>query len=167
MAATVRVNEYNTGSETATNGITNSNYGSVDSANLNPNTNPVGVGTNSFEKWQKLEVTAMGGASSIQNIRVWRDGALTGSDSLKTNARTSSYGGAETFATPTDADSTVATQEMPSSLPSSANLGIAGSLAGQLTSAGYSDYLVHQLQLDPATIEGASVTINWRYTEIA
>ena len=34
MAATVRINEYNGAGETATNNITNSNFGSTDAANL-------------------------------------------------------------------------------------------------------------------------------------
>ncbi len=166
MAATVQINEYNGVGETETADISNSNYGSNDSANLNTATYPISAGENSFEKWQKLEVTAMGGSTSINSIKVWRTGSLSGSDALVTNARTSSYGGAETYTTPTASTSTVADQTMPSAAPTT-NLGIGGSLAGSLTDVGFSDYLVTQLQVDPGTSAGASLTINWRYTEVA
>lgn len=166
MAATVRINEANGAGQTVTSGITNSNYGSNDSANLTAATYPITAGSNSYEKWQKLEVTAMGGSSKVKDIKVWYTGTLAGSDALKTNARTSSYGGAATYATPVAATSSVATQTMPSSAPAN-NLGIGGSLTGELTSTGSTDYLVHQLQVDNATTAGATLTLNWRYTEVA
>jgi hypothetical protein len=167
MAATVRINEYNGAGATETTGITNSNYGSSDTPNLTASSNPITAGTNSYEKWQKLEVTAMGGSTAVQGLKIWYTGTLSGSDALKTNARTSSYAGAATFATPTQSTSSVATQAMPTSVPGSANLGIGGSLSGSLTATGKSDYLVTQLQVDAATVAGATLTAHWRYTEVA
>lgn len=167
MAATVQINEFNTVSETKTANITNSNMGSVDSPNLDAVANPIAAGDNSFEKWQKMEVTNMGGSSKIDNLKVWRTTALGSYASHKTNARTTSYGGAETFATPTASTSTVATQEMPDSEPSGANLGIGGSLSGALTAAGSSDYLVHQIQTTSDAVAGASCTMNYQYDETA
>lgn len=167
MAATVRINEANGAGQTVTNNISNSNYGSTDAAALTAASYPITAGTNSYEKWQKLEVTNMGGSSKVKDIKVWYTGTLSGSDAIKTNARTSSYGGAATYATPTASASSVATQAMPTSAPATNNLGIGGSLTGELTSAGSTDYLVHQLQVDSATVAGASVTLNWRYTEVA
>ena len=161
--ATIRVNEFNTVNETATNGITNSNYGSTDDANLVAANNPISPDENSFEKWQKLEVTDMDGASKVDELKVWRStGTPSGSDTHVTNARESDYGGAETFATPTANTSTIATQTMPSSEPTDANLGIGGSLTGSLTDAGSSDYHVHQLQVDSATTTGASMQITYQ-----
>ena len=81
----------------------------------------------------------MGGASKIKDLKIWYSGSLSGSDALKTNARTSSYGGAETYATPVKTTSSVATQTMPNTAPASANLGIGGSLTGELTTTGTSD----------------------------
>lgn len=167
MAATVRIDESNGAGETVTNGISNSNFGSNDSANLTAATYPITAGNNSYEKWQKLEVTAMGGSSAIKDIKVWYTGTLSGSDTFKTNARTSSYGGAATYATPVATASSIATQTMPTSAPGSANLGIAGSLSGQLNATGKSDYLVMQIGVNAATTAGATLTINWRYTEVA
>lgn len=166
MSATVRINEANGAGETVTNSITTCNFGSTDAADLSTATYPITAGTNSYEKWQKLEVTAMGGSSAIQSLKVWYTGTLSGSDALKTNARTSSYGGAATYATPTASTSSVATQTMPSAAPAT-NWGIAGSLAGTLTGVGSSDYLVMQLQVDAATTAGATLTMNYRYTEVA
>lgn len=167
MAATVQINEYNGGGETKTANISNSNYGSTDAANLTAASFPITAGNNSYEKWQKLEVTAMGGSTSVDDLKVWYTGSLSGSDALVTNARESSYGGAESYSTPTASASSVADQTFPTSAPSGANLGVGGSLSGQLTSTGESDYLVHQLDTDAGTTAGATVTINWRYTEVA
>lgn len=167
MAATVVVNEYNGAGETETANITNTNMGSADSANLDAVANPIVPGENSFEKWQKIEVTAMGGSSKVDQLKIWRTGALAGSTSHVTNARESSYGGAETYATPTASASSVATQAMPSSEPSGANLGIGGSLSGSLTTTGSSDYLVHQLQTDAGDTAGNTTTMNYQYREVA
>jgi hypothetical protein len=168
MAASVRINERNGApAGTLTTNITNSNMGSVDAANLDPVAYPVTPGQNTYEKWQQLEVTAMGGSSKIDNLKVWRTGALGGSAVHLTNARTSSYGGNPTYAQPTASTSTVATQTMPTATPGSANLGIGGSLTGSLTATGSSDYLVHQIQTNAADSAGSTSTINWQYDEIA
>lgn len=167
MAATVVINEYNGAGETKTAGITNTNMGSTDSANLDASANPITPGNNSYEKWQKFEVTAMGGSTKIHNLKVWRTGSLAGSATHVTNARESTYGGAETYATPTASASSVATQTMPTSEPSGANLGIGGSLAGELTATGESDYLVHQIQTDAGDTAGNTTTMNYQYDEVA
>ena len=166
-AATVEICESNGASETVTHNISNTNMGSADSANLDAAANPITAGQNSYEKWQRFHVTAMGGSSEIKNLKVWRTGSLGGSAVHKTNARESSYGGAATYATPTASASTVATQTMPTSEPAGANLGIGGSLTGSLTAAGYSDYLVHQIQTDAADTAGSSSTMNYQYDEVA
>lgn len=167
MAATVQIDEYNGVGETKTANITNSNFGSNDSANLTAATYPITAGTYSYEKYQKLEVTAMGGSSKVKDIKVWYTGTLSGSDALDSNAKTSAYGGAATYATPVNTDSSKATTTMPTSAPGTANLGIGGSLTGELTATGYSDYLVMQLTVHSATTAGATLTMNWRYTEVA
>jgi len=167
MAATVQINEYNGVDETETANITNTNMGDTDAVNLDPVAYPVVPGENTYEKWQKIDVTNMGGSSKIDNLKVWRTGALGGSAVHVTNARTSSYGGAETYAQPVKTDSTVADQTMPTSEPASANLGIGGALAGALTAAGESDYLVHQIQTDAGDVAGSTSTMNYQYDETA
>lgn len=165
-AATVEISETNTVSVTVTDGITNSNMGTSDSANLDPVANPVTAGNNTYEKYQRVHVSAMGGSSSIQNLQVWRSGALGGSATHKTNARTTSYAGAASFATPVTTASSY-TQTMPTSNPGAANLGIGGSLSGSRTTTGYSDYLVHQIQTNGADTAGSTSTMNYQYDEVA
>ena len=167
MAATVQINEYNTVGETETANITNSNMGSSDAVNLVAADYPVVPGENTYEKYQKIEVTAMGGSSKIDNLKIWRTTALGGSAVHLTNARETSYGGAESFATPVATDSTPATETMPTTEPTDANLGIGGALAGELTAAGSSDYLVHQIQTDAGDVVGASCTMHYQYDETA
>lgn len=167
MAASVEICESNGAGETVTHNITNTNMGSTDAANLTTTSYPITPGTRSYIKYQRFHVTAMGGSSSVKNLKVWRSGALSGSDSHVTNARTSSYGGALTYATPVNTAVTGVDQTMPTSEPASANLGIGGSLTGELTAAGYSDYLGHQLVVDSATTAGATCTMYYKYSEVA
>ena len=166
MAATIQIDESNGAGEVQTTNITNSNMGSTDAANLNPVTYPVIPGNNTYEKYQRMHVTAMGGSSSIQNLQIWRTGALGGAAVHKTNARTAAYGGAATYTTPVTTTSSY-TQTMPSANPGAANLGIGGTLAGALTTTGYSDYLVHQIQSNAADTAGSTSTLNYQYDEIA
>jgi hypothetical protein len=166
MPATVEICESNGASETVTHNISNSNMGNNDSANLSPASYPITPGNRSYAKYQRLHVTNMGGSTSIQNIKVWRTGSLGGSATHVTNARTSGYS-AISYATPTASAITGVNQPMPTSTPSSANLGISGSLTGQLTSAGYSDYLVHQIVTDSGDTAGSTTTLNFQYDEIA
>lgn len=167
MAASVQINESNGVGEDVTANITNSNMGSTDAANLVAADYPIVPGENAYEKWQKIVVTAMGGSSKINNLKIWRVTALGGSAVHVTNARESSYGGAETYAQPIATDSSIATEAMPTSEPSGANLGIGGALAGELTGAGSSDYLVHQIQTDAGDVAGASTTMHYQYDETA
>lgn len=168
MPATVEIDERNGApAGTLTHNITNSNMGSADEVNTVAADNPVVPGDNTYEKWQQIHVTAMGGSSKILNLKIWRTTALGGSAVHVTNARTTSYGGAESYATPIATDSTLATQAMPTSEPASANLGIGGALAGELTGTGSSDYLIHQIQTDAGDVAGASCTMHYQYDEIA
>ena len=171
MAAVVEICESNGAGETITHDITNSNMGNSDAANLTAASNPIIPGQRSFAKYQRLHVTDMGGASKVDTIKVWRGGSLSGSDTHVTNARETSYGGAATYAEPTASAVSGADQTMPSTEPSGANLGIGGSLSGEITSAGYSDYLVHQLVVNAGTTAGVSLTgangMNYKYREVA
>ena len=167
MSATVQINEFNTVSETKTGSITNTNMGSTDAVDLDPVAYPVVPGENTFEKWQKIEVTAMGGSSAIDNLKIWRTSALGGSAVHVTNARETTYGGDTSFATPTVSSSSVATETMPDSEPTDANLGIGGSLTGSLAAAGDSDYLIHQIQTNVADVAGSTSTMNFQYDETA
>ena len=168
MAATVEIDEQNgAGAGSTTHNISNSNMGSTDAPNLVAATYPITPGNNSFEKYFKLHVTAMGGSSKIDKIKIWRTGALGGADVHATNARESAYGGAVSYSAPVATALSNATQTMPTSEPTGANLGIAGSLSGSLTTTGSSDYLVHQIQTDSGTTAGSTSTLHIQYDETA
>jgi len=145
--------------------VTNLNMGNFDGPDLTPATYPITAGLNAFEKWEKMRFT--GTANKVDNLKVWISaGTLDAEADLKTNAREASYGGAETYATPTITTSSVATQDMPTSEPSGANLGIGGALAGNWTTfPNSSDYLVMQYQTSgshPAgDITQLTLTFQW------
>lgn len=168
MAATVEIDEQNglAGSPTLTHNIANSNMGSADSANLDPVKHPIVSGENTCEKWQLLHVTDMSTSSRINNLKIWRSGALGANAIHLTNASMTGYGGTATYTTPTTAISTVANQIMPSSTPATANLGIGGSLTGSLAASGYSDFFVQQIQTNPKALAGSTSTINYQYDEV-
>jgi hypothetical protein len=71
MAAQVRWNEYNGPSGTETTGITNLNFGSVDQPNLNPAHAVVERGTNSYDKWIKIEFYG-GTFNRVSEFKFWR-----------------------------------------------------------------------------------------------
>lgn len=167
MAATVEICESNGAGETITHNITDSDMGNSDSATVDPVAYPITPGNRTYAKYQRVHVTAMGGSSKIDNLQVWRTGALGGSATHVTNARTSSYGGAPTYATPVTSAITGADQTMPTSDPGAANLGIGGSLTGSLTDVGYSDYLIHQIVTNGADTAGSTSTMNYQYDETA
>ncbi|MFA5261423.1 MAG: hypothetical protein WC450_09365 [Candidatus Omnitrophota bacterium] len=169
MAATVEIDEANGAGETLTHNITNSNMGSVDEVNTNPVTNPITPNTRTMIKYQKVHVTAMGGSSKIDNLKIWRTGALGagGTHTHYTNARTTSYGGALAYATPVRTAVTGVDQAMPTSVPATANLGIGGALDGALTDVGSSDYLGHQIATDASATAGSTTTMNYQYDETA
>lgn len=168
-AATVEIDESNGAGETVTHNITNSNMGSTDAINLDPVAYPVTPNTNTYVKYQKIHVTDIGTSSKIDNLKVWRTGALGagGTHAHVTNARLTSYAGAKAYATPTASAVARVDQAMPSSVPATANLGIGGSLTGALTAAGYSDYLCHQIKTDASATAGSTTTMNYQYDETA
>lgn len=167
MPATVEICESNTAAQTVTHNITKTDVGSTDAANLDPVAFPIVPGARSTAKYQRLHCTNLGGSSKLDNVKVWRTGALGGAATHVTNARTATYGGAVTYATPVDTAITGVDQTMPTAAPASSNLGIGGSLTGSLTAVGYTDYLVHQVVTNAADIAGSTSTLNYQYDETA
>ena len=144
--------------------------GSIDAVNLDPVVNSVTPGANTVEKYQKIHVTAMGGSSSIQNLKVWRTGALGGAATHLTSARTATYAAPAypaAAATPSTTPNAATTQAMPTAVPATANLGIAGVLTGSLTAAGSSDFLAHIITTNAADTAGSTSTQNYQYDEVA
>jgi hypothetical protein len=141
--------------------------GSTDAANLNPATFPITPGLNTYEKYQQIHLTALNGSTQIQNLKIWRTGSLGGAAVHVTNARTSGYVATVSYTQPVNTTSSVATQTMPTSTPGSANLGIAGSLAGILSAPGFSDYLCMQIQSNASDTAGSTTTQNYQFDEVA
>lgn len=148
--------------------VTNVNMGSNDSPNLTPATYPITAGNNGFEKWLKMRFT--GTANKVNNLKVWMSGGvpLDAEADMDTNARESTYGGAETYAQPTASTSTVATEVMPETEPAGANLGISGALAGEWTTfPNSSDYLIMQYQTTASHPAGdiSQITTTFQWDE--
>jgi len=171
-AATVEICESNGAGEDVSHDVANLNMGSSEETELDPVANPIVPGDNSFEKWVRFHVTDIGTSSLIDNLKVWGE-ALAAEAALKTNARTAGYEGAQAYDTvngPLDTDRSATykySQAMPTSEPASANLGIGGALAGGLDDAGYSDYLVMQIQTTVSAVAGNATTLSFQYDETA
>lgn len=164
MAATVQIAERNGVSPgTETDGITNMNMGSIDQPNLNASTYPITAPGQSFEKWERVYVSNMGGSAALDNIRIWLSSIGSGwavGETMTCNLKTSGYvSAAYPAGGPSSSSSTVATTSMPTSQPGSANIGISGALSGQITAApAYSDYFVLQEHVTSSTPAGALQT---------
>ena len=161
MASTLVLEEYNTSSSVST-VATNINFGSNNSANLVNNLYPVTAGTNSYEKWFKLKFT--GTFSSISNVKVYKSsGDYVTGETLK-------YSGTETtWATPTQTTSTVATTDIPTSEPSTANVSINGDVGNSITvENGTTDFIVLQNQISSNASAGQTnnkvITFSWTET---
>jgi hypothetical protein len=173
-AATVSIAESNTLSETVTQSITNLNIGSTDAVNLVALTYPLSQSSRSYQKWVRFNVSANGSGNTIKNLRVWISTGANPQDSvtLRTNCTTAAYGGAQTFDAvngPQATDEEVALDydhDAPVADPSANNLGIGGSLTGEITTTGYSDYCIIQGVVTTPT-DGDTVTWTFQYDEVA
>jgi hypothetical protein len=142
--------------------------GNVESVNLDPVVYPITPGNRSYAKYQRIHVTNIGTSSAINNLKVWRTGALGGAATHLTNAGETTDYSVMSWATPVKTAITDVDNAMPvTSAPASANLGIGGDLVTSLTAAGYSDYLVHQIVTDGADVAGSTSTMSYQYDETA
>lgn len=162
MAATVevRVTYGEAGSEqTVESDAPNLNLLSVDDyVTLSTVDNPIVIpdaGSNySCERWFRVYVADMGGSSKLKNFRVYAD-----TDEPITNA-VLKYGQTDTYDTPKDTASSIATANIPTSEPAE-NLYIGGAPDGEITTAGnYTDYGVLQLEVPSTTTFGVCSTVN-------
>lgn len=161
MVATVVLAEYNGAGETLTDSITNLNYGAADEPNQAVGDHPITVGQNSYDKYVKVHVSAMGGSNKIKNLQIWISnlgGGWKTGEGIQVSLETSSYTQV-TYATPSQ--TTYSHLAAPEADPGGANLGIGGALAGELTAAGYSDYWRSQLQSTGSTPVGNNNIKTW------
>ena len=166
-AATIEICESNGAGETVSHNITNTNMGNTDAANLNPVTYPVTPGDRTYAKYQRIHVTDMGTSSAVNNLKIWRTGALGGSATHVTNAGTTTNYSPLSYAQPVKTAISDVDNAMPTSAPASTNLGIGGDLVTSLTAAGYSDYLIHQIITDAGDVTGSTSTMSFQYDETA
>jgi hypothetical protein len=142
MTATFAIHESNGTQSTGTSVATNINFGSTDAANLVVATYPITAGDHSYEKYERCYFS--GAFNKIENLQIWKSaGVYKTSEAIYANMTTSGYSNAS-FAQPTSADSSKATIAMPTADPGAANMGLAGTLAGNITTTGYSDFWVLQ-----------------------
>lgn len=133
------------------------NFKDVDDATAaNYSTNPIVASDTanagrSYEVWLRGHFT--GTFNTVNNLQFWQSVAFSPATGLtvtwKGNNQTA-------YVTPVKTDSSVATAAVPTADPATANVSIAGSLSGSLSAAGYSDYIV--LQLDVGTTAAAGDT---------
>lgn len=133
------------------------NFKNADDATAgNYSSNPITASDNanegrSYEVWLRAHFT--GTFNQIDNLQFWMSTNFSPSTGLTVYWKGNNSGA---YATPVNTDSTVATATVPTSDPGTANVSIGGSLGGNLTAVGYSDYIV--LQLDVATTAASGDT---------
>ncbi len=123
----------------------------------NRTTNPVTVGTNSYEKWLKLKIDTAP-ANGVTNFKLWGDGTVQTSTTLMFTAAYS------TGATPTNAASSVANTTFTNF--TSGNKATWDAATYSATNA-TTKYAVFQLQVasDAAPGNWTQETVNYSYDE--
>ena len=157
MAATHQFSESNGAGETVTDGISNANFGSNDSPNLNTTTYPITRGNASFEKYHRSKFS--GTFTEISNIKFWKSaGAYVTGESCKA-AFDVAY--AQPSQTP-NADSDVPVAE-----PGTHNVHAADG-SDTIVAPGYTKYWRLQLQTTGSTPAGAvnTKTFTLQYDEV-
>lgn len=138
------------------------NFGSADTYPLDQVAYPVQQGGNSYERFVRLFVSDFGGSSSISNIRIY-------STTTPATDTTLNYGQIQTYQTPTNAQSTIATSPILTTLPTSENLYIGGQSGNAITpgsSSMYSDYATLQITSSQTQVAGTTMTTNVVYSEV-
>jgi hypothetical protein len=173
MAVVLEIDESNGGTETVTDGITQIVAGSLDqqSNTLTPGAAPLTPGTPAYEKWLRFHFTALGGAAGISTLKVWA-AAPPAEHTFQWNGHTiqATYASANHVQTTyaAAATSTTRTPEiLPTSEPTSANVGIAGLLAGSLSAVGRSDYILLQVRPTALALAGSTIIVSFGYQIVA
>ncbi len=128
----------------------------------NYSTYPILAGDNSYEIWLRAHFT--GTFNVIDNLQFWQSTAFSPATGLTLKYKANTVG---SYVQSVKTTSTVATTAMPTSDPGTANVTIGNSLSGTLTAAGYSDYIVIQLQTDITAAAGdtSSAEFTLQYDE--
>jgi len=112
---------------------------------------PITAGNNSYEVF--LRGHWSGTFNQIQNVQFYKSaGVLSGGIDIKWDGETTAY------STPVSSASTIATSDIPTADPGTANVSIGGALTGSLTAAGFSDQIVLQMMTTTAASAGDTPT---------
>ncbi len=109
---------------------------------------PVPAGNNSFEIWLQGHFTGI--FNSISNLQFWMSTAFSPNTGLVVMAATQQT----TFQQPTNASSSIATSQVSTSAPGVPNVSVGGNVNSSLTTSGYTDYMVLQMQTTTAAPAG-------------
>ena len=153
-----------TAAQTDGNGNFLMNFLNQDEYPGDPVANAIVAGTNSYERWFYMNVVSFAGSSSISNVRFY---LASGTPSEDTYCY---FGENQQYVVPTAAVSTIATQSIPTALPTTENVFIDGAPGNSLTPGStnnYTDWIVLQIQTTPSASAGTSLTFNCVYSEIA
>jgi hypothetical protein len=126
-------------------------------------TNPVPAGSNSYELW--LRGNWGGTFNNIYDVRFWMSTDFSPNTGLTVRAKTN---GQTSYQQPTNATSSLATSIVSTSDPGTANVSIGGSLSSSLSSSGFSDFIVLQLQTTTNAPAGDTslATFSMSYVEV-
>ena len=154
MAATFNWAQSNGAGETATDLGSSGNLfnfkANDDATAANYSSNPITAGNSSMEVFLRGHFT--GTFNTISNLQFWQSTAFSPATGLQVTMEPTV--GNQIYSTPSATDN--ANANVPTSDPGTANIGIAGSFAGSLVAAGYSNYII--LQLDTTTSAAAGDT---------
>ena len=118
---------------------------------------PITAGNNSYDVWLKGHFT--GSFNKIQNAKFYKSsGALGGEESIKF------IGAVTAYHTPVTGNSSYASADVPTTAPGSANVSFDSDLAGNITGAGYSDFMILQLRTTTAAEAGDTATFTFTLT---
>jgi hypothetical protein len=110
---------------------------------------PITAGNNSYEVYLRGHFTPT--YNKIENIQFWNSSGFSPATGLTLKWD----GSGVTYAQPVATTSSKATKSIPTTDPGTANVTMAGTLAGSLTSAsGFTDYIVLQLQTTTSAAAG-------------
>ena len=117
------------------------NFKNVDSIGTSDYaSNPIAAGNASYELWLQGHFT--GTFNSISDVRFWMSTNFSPSTGLSVKLRSNQT----SYVQPVNSVSSIATSTISSSDPGTTNVSISGSLSSSLSTSGYTDYLVMQLQ---------------------
>lgn len=160
MVATFSVAERNRASGSQTGSITTVNFTSTDSPQVEITNYPIAVGANSYEKY--LSGNFSGTFTKIDNVQFWMSAGSYGTGEVIL------WGSTTTYTQPVSTISAVALGSTPTADPTTANVLVGGSLAGSLTAAGSTDYVVLQYQTAATASAGSTneKTFTFQWDEI-